>query len=84
MKTNIPNIKIFPPGMVEVSHITKENANRSVLIESKLFRKYSFWKIHLGSRNLLWESNFLVAHNWQGLPVFEYNTVVYWQLSLNI
>ena len=44
MKTNIPNIKIFPPGMVEVSHITKENANRSVLIESKFLESTVFGK----------------------------------------
>ena len=42
MKTNIANIKIFPPGMVKVSHIAKENASRSILIASKFFRKNSF------------------------------------------
>ena len=31
MKTNIANIKVFPPGMVQVSHISKENASRSIL-----------------------------------------------------
>ena len=27
---------------------------------------------------------FLAAYNWQGIPVFEFSTVVYRQLSVNI
>ena len=44
MKTNIANTKISPSGMVQVSHIARENASKSILIESEVFRKYSFAK----------------------------------------
>ena len=68
---------MFPPSMLEVSRIIKENWTGSILVENKLANPV-LYKLFRVKKHYTTESVCSVTQTKTRLPVFEYIAAVYW------